>query len=161
MAISGKTVLYGIIGDPVTHSLSPAMHNAALAASHIDAVYLPFSAPDISAAVIGIRGLGVQGLSVTIPHKESVMSLLDEIYPVAKQIGAVNTIVHKDGKLIGYNTDWRGAIRALEEKIDLMIEKKKELVEQIISDSKGTWITEMDDRQLMELFTKRLTNFRK
>ncbi len=95
------------------------MHNAALAASNIDAVYLPFSVPDIESAVIGIRGLGIQGTSVTIPYKESVMSLLDEIYPVAKQIGAVNTIVHKDGKLIGYNTDWRGAMRALEEKIDL------------------------------------------
>lgn len=119
MAISGKTVLYGILGNPVAHSLSPAMHNAALAASNIDAVYLPFPAPDIAAAVIGIRGLGIQGLSVTIPHKESVIPLLDTIDPVAVKIGAVNTIINNNGSLTGLNTDWLGATRALEEKIDL------------------------------------------
>ena len=119
MTINGKTVLYGIIGNPVTHSLSPAMHNAALAASGINGVYLPFSAPDIAAAVTGIRGLGVQGVSVTIPHKEKVMALLDEIDPVAQKIGAVNTVMNTDGTLKGLNTDWLGATRALEEKIDL------------------------------------------
>ncbi|MCK5071560.1 MAG: shikimate dehydrogenase [Desulfocapsa sp.] len=119
MAINGKTVLYGIIGNPVTHSLSPAMHNAALAASDIDAAYLPFPATDIEAAVIGIRGLGVQGVSVTIPHKEKVMSLLDDLDPVAVKIGAVNTILNRDGRLTGLNTDWLGATSALEEKIEL------------------------------------------
>ncbi len=119
MIINGKTVLYGIIGNPVTHSLSPAMHNAALAANGINGVYLPFSAPDIAAAVTGIRGLGIQGVSVTIPHKEKVMALLDEIDPVAQKIGAVNTVMNKDGTLKGLNTDWLGATRALEEKIDL------------------------------------------
>ncbi len=119
MIINGKTLLYGILGNPVTHSLSPAMHNAALAASEINGVYLPFPAPDIEAAVTGIRGLGVQGASVTIPHKESVMDLLDEIDPVARRIGAVNTIRREDKKLIGLNTDWLGATRALEEEIDL------------------------------------------
>ncbi len=119
MAINGKTVLYGILGNPVTHSLSPAMHNAALVASGIDAVYLPFPAPDIASAVDGIRGLGIQGVSVTIPHKESVMALLDSIDPVAVNIGAVNTVINKDGALTGLNTDWLGATRALEEKIDL------------------------------------------
>ena len=119
MVINGKTVLYGILGNPVTHSLSPAMHNAALAASGIDAVYLPFHAPDIIAAVTGIRGLDVQGVSVTIPHKETVMELLDSIDPVAEKIGAVNTIINKDGVLKGFNTDWLGATSALEEEIDL------------------------------------------
>ncbi|AGF76816.1 shikimate dehydrogenase [Desulfocapsa sulfexigens DSM 10523] len=119
MAISGTTVLYGIIGNPVTHSLSPAMHNAALAALGIDAVYLPFPASDIAAAVTGIRGLGIQGLSVTIPHKESVMALLDTVDPVAVKIGAVNTIVNTEKVLTGLNTDWLGATRALEEEIDL------------------------------------------
>jgi shikimate dehydrogenase len=119
MAINGKTVLYGILGNPVTHSLSPAMHNAALAASTIDAVYLPFHAPDIAAAVTGIRGLGVQGVSVTIPHKETVMELLDSIDPVAEKIGAVNTIMNQNGVLKGLNTDWLGATSALEEEIDL------------------------------------------
>lgn len=119
MIINGKTLLYGILGNPVSHSLSPAMHNAALAASEINGVYLPFPAPDIEAAVTGLRGLGVQGASVTIPHKERVMGLLDEIDPVARRIGAVNTIRREDKKLIGLNTDWLGATRALEEEIDL------------------------------------------
>ncbi|MBU1139662.1 MAG: shikimate dehydrogenase, partial [Proteobacteria bacterium] len=69
MVINGKTALYGIVGNPVAHSLSPAMHNAALADLDINGVYLPFPAPDIEAAITGIRGLGIQGVSVTIPHK--------------------------------------------------------------------------------------------
>lgn len=123
MVINGKTVLYGIVGNPVAHSLSPAMHNAALAGRDINAVYLPFPAPNIEDAVIGIRGLGVQGVSVTIPHKESVIPCLDEIDPVAKRIGAVNTIMLREDengkKLIGLNTDWLGATRALEEETRL------------------------------------------
>lgn len=123
MMINGKTVLYGIIGNPVAHSLSPAMQNAALADRNINGVYLPFPSPNIEEAVIGIRGLGVQGASVTIPHKERVMAYLDEIDPVAKRIGAVNTIMVKDNKqgkrLIGLNTDWLGATRALEQKMSL------------------------------------------
>ncbi len=123
MVINGKTVLYGIVGNPVAHSLSPAMQNAALAGRDINGVYLPFPAPNIEAAVTGIRGLGVQGVSVTIPHKESVIPYLDEIDPVAKRIGAVNTIMLQEDengkKLIGLNTDWLGATRALEEKTRL------------------------------------------
>lgn len=119
MAINGKTQLYGILGNPVSHSLSPAMHNAALAACNINGVYLPFPAPDIAAAVTGIRGLGVQGASVTIPHKEDVITLLDNIDPVAAKIGAVNTVINREGVLTGLNTDWLGATRALEEEIEL------------------------------------------
>lgn len=119
MAISGKTKLYGILGNPVSHSLSPVMHNAAFAATGINGVYIPFQAPDIAAAVIGIRGLGVLGASVTIPHKEQVMELLDTIDPVARKIGAVNTIVRNGDRLSGMNTDWLGATSALEEKISL------------------------------------------
>ncbi|MBU1233394.1 MAG: shikimate dehydrogenase [Proteobacteria bacterium] len=123
MVINGKTALYGIVGNPVAHSLSPAMHNAALADLDINGVYLPFPAPDIEAAITGIRGLGIQGVSVTIPHKESVMALLDEIDPVAKRIGAVNTLIlqadENGKKLIGLNTDWLGATRALEEETGL------------------------------------------
>ncbi len=119
MTVNGKTKTYGILGNPVAHSLSPVMHNAAFAATGIDGVYLPFPAPDINTAVTGIRGLGVQGASVTIPHKEQVMALLDSIDPVAVKIGAVNTIVRKDDTLSGFNTDWLGAVRALEEKISL------------------------------------------
>lgn len=113
------TALYGILGHPVGHSLSPAMHNAAFEAAGINGVYLAFDVTDLRAAVQGIRGLGIRGLSVTIPHKVAVMKLLDEIDPVAKRIGAVNTIVNRDGRLLGANTDWLGAVKALEEKTDL------------------------------------------
>ncbi len=119
MGINGKTLLYGIIGNPVSHSLSPAMHNAAFTASGMDAVYLPFPAEEIASAVTGIRGLGIRGASVTIPHKESVMDFLDAIDPVAEKIGAVNTVLNKNGILTGLNTDWLGATRALENAIPL------------------------------------------
>jgi len=119
MTINGITKLYGILGDPVSHSMSPLMHNAAFAALKIDAAYLPFPSPNIETAIIGLRGLGVQGASVTIPHKEKVMPLLDSIDPVAQKIGAVNTVLRKGDILAGFNTDWQGATRALEEKINL------------------------------------------
>ncbi|PID41437.1 MAG: shikimate dehydrogenase [Proteobacteria bacterium] len=123
MTICGKTRLYGIIGKPVSHSLSPAMHNAAFAALGEDRVYLPFPAEYAGDAVKGVRGLGIEGASVTIPHKEAVISFLDEIDPVAARIGAVNTIqVIDDGKkrkLRGVNTDWIGANRALEQELSL------------------------------------------
>lgn len=117
--INGKTKLYGILGNPVSHSLSPLMHNAAFAATEVNAAYVPFPSPDIETAITGLRALGVQGASVTIPHKEKVMPLLDHIDPVAQKIGAVNTVVRKDETLSGFNTDWQGATRALEEKIRL------------------------------------------
>ena len=119
MQINGKTVLHGIIGNPVSHSLSPVMHNAAFAATGINGAYLPFPAPDVELAVAGIRGLGVHGVSVTIPHKEQVIPFLDSIDPVAEKIGAVNTIVRDGETLAGLNTDWLGATGALETKISL------------------------------------------
>ncbi len=119
MTISGKTKLYGILGNPVNHSLSPVMLNAAFVATGINGAYLPFPCPDIVDAITGIRALGVQGVSVTIPYKEKVMALLDSIGPVAKKIGAVNTIVRDGDTLAGFNTDWLGATSALEEKITL------------------------------------------
>lgn len=111
--IDSATALYGIIGHPVRHSLSPNMHNAAFRYMGIKAVYLAFDVTDLDAAVRGVRGLGVSGLSVTIPWKEDILKLLDEIDPVADKIGAVNTVCNKNGRLIGYNTDWNGAVRAL------------------------------------------------
>jgi len=123
MNIDGKTKVYGIIGNPVTHSLSPAMHNAAFAALGENRVYLPFGVENVSDAVTGLRALDIAGVSVTIPHKESVLAELDEIDPIAERIGAVNTIAittcGNRKKLSGTNTDWIGANRALEEKIDL------------------------------------------
>lgn len=122
MNIDGKTKIYGIIGRPVSHSLSPAMHNAAFAGLEENAVYLPFHVEDVKAALTGLKGLHVSGVSVTIPHKEEVMKYLDEIDPVAEKIGAVNTIAvrqKEDGiKLHGFNTDWIGANKAIEQKLD-------------------------------------------
>lgn len=112
--ISAKTRVYGVIGNPVSHSMSPAMHNAAFACSGIDGAYLAFCVSDAKAAVIGIRGLNLGGASITIPHKMAVMPYLDHIDPLAARIGAVNTIVNRDGLLTGYNTDCLGAVRALE-----------------------------------------------
>lgn len=117
--IDALTRLYGIIGNPARHSLSPVIHNGAFRRMGLNAVYLSFEVDDLESAVRGIRGLGVQGVSVTIPYKVKIISHLDEIDPMATKIKAINTILNRDGKLIGYNTDWIGAIAALEENIDL------------------------------------------
>ena len=93
MIINGHTRIFGIIGNPVKHSLSPVMHNRAFNELGINAVYLPFCVANVEDAVKGIRALGIQGTSVTIPHKQSVMEFIDEIDPVAKKIGAVNTVI--------------------------------------------------------------------
>jgi shikimate dehydrogenase len=119
MRIDQHTVLYGVVGWPIGHSLSPVMHNAAFAAAGMNAVYLAFAARDIRGAIAGARGLGIRGLSVTIPHKEAVIPHLDEVDDLAEKIGAVNTVVNREGRLVGYNTDALGALSALEEKISL------------------------------------------
>lgn len=123
MTIDGKTKVYGIIGNPVSHSMSPLMHNAAFRALGENRVYIPLPVADLAQGLAGVRGLGICGASVTIPHKEAVMALLDVIDPVAERIGAVNTInvVHtSDGQeLHGSNTDWLGANRALADCMDL------------------------------------------
>jgi shikimate dehydrogenase len=117
--IDGKTKVYGILGRPVAHSLSPAMHNAAFRELGINAVYVAFLVADLAQAVAGIRSLGIQGLSVTIPFKEEIIPLLDELDPQAARMGAVNTMVRRENRLIGYNTDWLGAVQALEEKTEI------------------------------------------
>ncbi len=117
--INQFTELYGVIGNPVKHSLSPLMQNAAFYEAGINAVYLAFESGDIESSIKGMRGLGIKGLSVTIPHKSSVISLLDEVDPLAKDIGAVNTVVNENGKLVGYNTDAAGAFRALTEVVQV------------------------------------------
>ena len=117
--IDAQTELYGVIGNPVQHSLSPIIHNGAFKRLGWNAVYLAFEVKNVEEALRGIRGLGVRGVSVTIPFKTEVVPLLDKIEGLAKKIGAVNTIVNRRGRLIGYNTDCDGAIEALEEKMDL------------------------------------------
>lgn len=116
--ISGGTKVCGIFGHPVEHSFSPAMHNAAFKALGLDYTYVPFPvAPgNLQAAVASVKALGLTGVNVTIPHKEAVLPMLDEISGEAGLIGAVNTIVHRSGSLYGDNTDGRGFLRALREK---------------------------------------------
>lgn len=113
--------VFGIIGWPVSHSLSPAMHNAAFKALGVKAVYglLPVAPEALKEAVSGLKALGIAGVSVTIPHKEAVLPLLDEASETARRIGAVNTILNREGRLYGTNTDWLGALKALEEKTTL------------------------------------------
>ncbi len=116
MNIDPKTQWCGVLGNPVEHSLSPAIHNAAFQHLGLNFVYLALRVEDLPGAVHGIRSLGnARGFSVTIPHKVAIVPLLDQIDPTAKQIGSVNTILVENGKLHGYNTDADGALRALRE----------------------------------------------
>jgi shikimate dehydrogenase len=124
MAIDGKTELFGIIGNPVRHSLSPVMHNAAFADLAMNRAYMPLEVKNVQEGLTGLRALGFWGVSVTVPHKEAVIPFLDEIDPVAEKIGAVNTLVLQPGQdgqvhVRGLNTDWLGANTALAEKITL------------------------------------------
>ena len=121
--IDAGTKLYGVIGNPVRHSLSPVIHNNAFRRMGLNAAYLAFKVEHLEEAIRGIRGMGLRGVSVTIPFKTRVIPYLDEIEAVAEKVGAVNTIVNERGRLVGHNTDWRGALEALEEKVDLK-EKK-------------------------------------
>ncbi len=116
MNINSKTALYGVFGNPIAHSLSPLMHNLAFESCGINSVYLAFNVTDIETAVNGIKALNIKGVSVTIPHKITVMEYLDEIDQNALKIGAVNTIVNRDGMLSGFNSDGIGAMMALKQK---------------------------------------------
>lgn len=112
--IDAKTRLCALIGNPVEHSLSPAIHNAAFQHLGLNYLYVAFKVEDVAGALRGIRALtGIRGVSVTIPHKVAVLPYLDEIAPTARNIGAVNTIVLDQDRLTGYNTDASGALAAL------------------------------------------------
>jgi len=123
--IDGAAETYGIIGNPVRHSLSPVLHNAAFAALSMNCIYIPLPVRDLQNGVAGLKALGFKGVSVTIPHKKDVIQYVDVLDPVAEKIGAVNTLVignreDATGRTIsGYNTDWVGANRALGEKLEL------------------------------------------
>jgi shikimate dehydrogenase len=116
MDINTATQFCGVIGNPIEHSLSPAIHNAAFLKLALNFVYLAWKVDRIGDAVSGLRALGnFRGASVTIPHKVAVLPFLDEVDTTARHIGAVNTIVAEGGKLLGMNTDATGALRALRE----------------------------------------------
>lgn len=129
MDITGGTKVIGILGHPVAQTLSPAMHNAAFEHLRLDYRYLPFHVPPdcLKQAVEGLRALGIAGVNITVPHKEAVIPLLDEVSDEASFIGAVNTIVNKDRRLSGYNTDGRGFMLSLAEK-DIDAAGKKVLI---------------------------------
>ena len=114
-SISGTTTICAVIGDPIGHSLSPLMHNAAFQALGLDYAYVAFNVKDVGKAMEGMRGFNIRGLSVTIPHKVEIMKYLDETAPLAQRIGAVNTVTNDNGRLLGTNTDGFGALNALEE----------------------------------------------
>ena len=117
-SISGRTVLVGVLGDPVRHSLSPAMHNAALRQLGLDWVYLALPTPAASLATVlnALEALGCRGLNVTIPHKQAVAALCRELSPLAQRLGAVNTLVpHRQGGWFGTNTDVEGFLAPLRE----------------------------------------------
>ena len=113
--ISGRTRLCGVMGDPIEHTMSPVMHNAAFRQTGLDYVYTAFRVKpeELGQAIAGMRALNIRGLNVTIPHKVAVIPFLDELVPLAEKIGAVNTIVNDDGTLKGYNTDASGFLQAL------------------------------------------------
>jgi shikimate dehydrogenase len=117
LAISAKTCVCAVIGDPIEHSLSPAIQNAAFGALKLDFVYTAFKVKpsEVGNALAGMRALGIVGLNVTMPHKEAVIPHLDWIDETAKFLNSVNTIHNQEGKLSGYSTDGIGALKALKE----------------------------------------------
>jgi 3-dehydroquinate dehydratase/shikimate dehydrogenase len=118
--ITRRTRVYGVIGDPIGHSLSPLLHNTAFQARHFDAVFVPFLVRNLREFLGAMAGFGVAGLSVTIPHKEKILGFLDGCDPLAARIGAVNTVVVRGGgRLYGYNTDYVGVLRSLEQSMSL------------------------------------------
>ena len=116
--ISGTTKICGVIGDPIEHTMSPVMHNAAFKEMGMDYVYVAFQVKKegLGEAIRGMRGLNIRGLNVTIPHKVAIIPLLDRLDHLAELIGAVNTVVNDNGVLTGYNTDAEGFLQALLER---------------------------------------------
>ena len=111
--IDSFTQLYGVFGNPVRHSKSPLIHNFAFQYHNINAVYLAFEPAGVSKCIDAVRTLNIKGASITIPFKESLMEYLDWMDEDAAGIGAVNTIVNKEGSLLGFNTDYKAAVEPL------------------------------------------------
>ncbi len=120
MGVKATTDIYGIFGHPVKHSLSPDMHNSAFNTLGLNSVYVAFDIDpeSIEEATRAIRVMGIRGINITIPHKQTIIPYLDEVSPDAKLTGAVNTVKNENGKLLGYNTDVGGFLRAIRENLD-------------------------------------------
>lgn len=131
MPIDAGTQVYGIFGSPVRHSLSPLIHNSQFKRLEMNAVYLAFAVTphSLGLAFEAIRSLGIRGVNLTIPHKEDALNFIDEIpEDVDRSVGALNTVVNRDGKLYGYNTDVPGFLIALKEDLSFNPEGKSALV---------------------------------
>ncbi len=117
-AVTGKTGVCAIIGDPIEHSMSPVIHNAAFAELGLDYIFVAFRVrkEELGEAVRGVRTLNIRGLSVTIPHKVSIIPFLDKLDPLAERVGAVSAVVNDDGVLTGYNTDGTGFLQSMLER---------------------------------------------
>ncbi len=113
--MDAHTATYCVIGNPVKHSMSPHVHNAAFREKGINAVYVAFEVEDVKGVIIGMKALGIAGASVTIPHKMEAMKHLDDIDPVARMTGAINTICNEKGRLVGLNTDGPAAAKAIKD----------------------------------------------
>ena len=115
--ITGHTGFTGLLGSPVSHSISPMMHNESFRMVGLDLIYLCFDVKEeqLDTAVAGLKAAGIQGFNLTMPNKNRMLALFDELSPAASLIGAVNTVVNRDGKLIGHNTDGTGFWRSAEE----------------------------------------------
>lgn len=122
--------IFGVIGDPIAHSMSPDMHNDSFQHLGIEATYLPFAvrSENLQDAVKGMKAIGVKGFNVTIPHKTAIMPFLDKIDPLAADIGAVNTVKLEDGFYVGYNTDGLGFVKGLSEQLHASLKEQKVLV---------------------------------
>ena len=130
MKINGTTRLVGVFGAPITHTASPAMHNAAFAALKMNWVYLPFhvEVADLRAALQGVRTMNMVGVNLTVPHKIAALEMMDEVDAEARQLGAVNTVVVENNRLLGYNTDGYGFAKAIQEEFNLTLKDKRVLV---------------------------------
>lgn len=117
--LTKRTRVYGVIGDPIGHTLSPLLQNAAFAATGIDAIFLPFHVRDLRDFLAAVRSFDMAGFSVTLPHKSTILRHLDECDPLSSEIGAVNTVAVRSGRLYGYNTDYLGVLRAIERKLSI------------------------------------------
>lgn len=115
--ITGHTKLTALLGSPVAHSISPSMHNEAFRLLGLDYVYLCFDVGEegLPAAVQGLKTCGIRGFNLTMPNKNKAVELMDELSPAASLIGAINTVVNDNGRLIGYNTDGMGYMRAVQD----------------------------------------------
>ena len=118
LSVNGETQVIGIFGNPIAHTCSPAMHNAAFRALDLPYIYIPFCVPSaaLGKATSGIRSLNLVGINVTVPHKEKIVRYLDELSPAASLYRAVNTVINRHGTLYGENTDGQGFLRSLSER---------------------------------------------